>query len=236
MDQCQLCEKPGVLRDSHIVPEFLYKDLYNEKRHMMGINGKGKSGWKALQKGLREKLFCDGCEQLLNDRYEKPFVKYWRDNNPLPQTLKPGELIEIQVPDYTSFKLFHLSIFFRAAISSLPTYRDANLNEKHVERLRELILNCDPGKHWEYMVFGNVLTHHDSFKPVAMVSQPYPRRLDGNKALGMIYGKVAWYITTISHRAKAIEEVALSTNGVMPLMAVRWDTHEVLKAASLYLN
>ena len=174
---CRLCGQPSVLRDSHIVLEFLYKDLYNEKGHMMGINGKGKLGWKALQKGIREKLFCDNCEQLLNDRYEKPFVKYWRENNPLPETLRPGELIEIQVPDYNAFKLFHLSVFFRAGISSLPTYRDAKLSKKHEARLRDLILNGDPGEHWEYMVFGFVLTHHKLYKPVAMVSQPYPRRL-----------------------------------------------------------
>ena len=38
MPICRLCHKDRTLRKSHIVPEFLYSHLYNEKGHMMGLN------------------------------------------------------------------------------------------------------------------------------------------------------------------------------------------------------
>ena len=66
MPTCRLCHRDKALRFSHIVPEFLYADLYNEKRHMMGINGRGTKGWKPLQQGIREHLFCERCEQHFN--------------------------------------------------------------------------------------------------------------------------------------------------------------------------
>lgn len=54
---------------------------------MLGINGRGRLGRKFLQKGLREPLLCEGCEQFLNDNYEKPFKRYWFDQKPLPRSL-----------------------------------------------------------------------------------------------------------------------------------------------------
>ena len=68
---CRLCLQPKIVRKSHVVPEYLYRDLYNDNGHMMGITGKGSKGWAKLQKGLRELLFCDDCEQLFNEKYEQ---------------------------------------------------------------------------------------------------------------------------------------------------------------------
>ena len=84
MPTCRLCLKEGKLRNSHIVPEFLYEPFYNDKGHMMGINGIGSKGWKPLQMGLREPLFCEGCEQHFNEHFEKPFKAAWVDASPLP--------------------------------------------------------------------------------------------------------------------------------------------------------
>ncbi len=77
MPICRLCNNERVLRNSHIVPESLYSNLYNEKGHMMGINGFGSKGWKPLQQGIREHLFCEACEQHFNEHFEKPFRKQW---------------------------------------------------------------------------------------------------------------------------------------------------------------
>ena len=86
LQRCRLCQRENELRNSHIVPEFLYGELYNSKGHMMGINGQGSKGWAPLQKGIREHLFCEACEQHFNEQYEKPFHKSWVQNCPLPES------------------------------------------------------------------------------------------------------------------------------------------------------
>ena len=112
MPACRLCLCDATLRNSHIVPEFLYADLYNEKGHMMGINGRGRMGWRPLQQGIREHLFCETCEQHFNEYCEKPFLEQWVTASPLPNPWCVPEPHVIKV-NYKSFKLFHLSVLFK---------------------------------------------------------------------------------------------------------------------------
>ncbi len=56
--------------------------------------------------------------------------------------------------DYATFKLFHLSVLFRASVSSLSTFQEVNLGALHEERIRQMLLNEDPGKDWEYPILG----------------------------------------------------------------------------------
>jgi hypothetical protein len=81
---CCLCLRDRTLRNSHIIPEFLHDDLYNDKHQMMGIHGGGNRGWQAVQKGIREPLFCEKCEQHFNEYCEKPFRAQWVEASPLP--------------------------------------------------------------------------------------------------------------------------------------------------------
>ncbi len=52
---CRVCLKESKLRKSHILPEFLYEDLYDEKHRALVIYQKKE---KVFQKGLRELLLC----------------------------------------------------------------------------------------------------------------------------------------------------------------------------------
>lgn len=163
MPTCQLCLKDLELRNSHIVPEFLHKKLYNNKGHLAAINGKGNKGYKPLQQGLREYLFCDDCEQHFNKYCEKPFETQWINANPLPDPWNVFEPYWISV-NYSSFKLFHLSVLFRASVSSLANFAEVSLGSHHQDRLREMILDRDPGKFWQYPIFGMAVIHHKTKK------------------------------------------------------------------------
>ena len=82
MPLCKLCNLEKTLCNSHIIPEFLWEDLYNSKHQALGVHGQGRNGWEVLQKGLREKLFCNDCEQHFNEHFEKPFRSLWIENCP----------------------------------------------------------------------------------------------------------------------------------------------------------
>ena len=112
----------------------------------MGIHGRGNRGWKSLQKGLRDPLFCEQCEQHFNTYCEQPFYKQWIDAAPLPDPWPAGDRIHWITVDYSSFKLFHLSVLFRASVSQKPTFAAVSLGPHHEEKVRQLILKQDPGK------------------------------------------------------------------------------------------
>lgn len=234
MAYCRLCLQDSNLRNSHIIPEFLYAPLYNDKGHMMGINGLGSRGWRALQQGLRERLFCETCEQHFNEHFEKPFKATWIDATPLPSPWPVDRVVWIDV-DYKSFKLFHLCVLFRASVSSLPTFDQIDLGP-HEEKLRDLLLRNDPGLDWQYPVFGFAVVHHNTNEIVQLVSQGESGRLFGQRCYGMIYGGVFWWVCVGSHPNREFMQLALRPNGRIPLGSSPWNQIGAIQAAAMALR
>jgi len=236
MSICQLCLKDLELRNSHIIPEFLHKKLYNNKGHLAAINGQGNKGYKPLQQGLREYLFCECCEQHFNEYCEKPFQTQWINANPnsLPDPWSVSEPYWITV-DYNSFKLFHLSVLFRASVSSLPNFAEVSLGP-HQDRLRQMILNRDPGKFWQYSIFGVAVIHHKTKRIIHSVTMACRTKYKEHTCYSTIYGGVQWSISVSSHRNREFEHCALQKDGCMPFHAVHWNELEVFQIAAIMLR
>jgi hypothetical protein len=201
---------------------------------MMGINGRGGRGWKALQKGIWEPLLCEDCEQHFNEYFEKPFLEQWVRNPKLPDPWNETDIQWITV-DYASFKLFHLSVLFRAGVSSLPTFQDVQLGP-HEEKIRKLLLARSPGEDWQYPVFGYAVVHHKTNRLVQMVSRAVRARLNGQQCYGIMYGGAQWWVGVSSSRNPEFEKVALRADGRMPFSVVPWNEVGVVKEASEALN
>jgi hypothetical protein len=235
MPRCQLCHQDRVLCNSHIVPEFLYANLYNEKGHMLGINGRGKLGRAVLQHGLKQQLFCSSCEQHFNDRFEKPFLEQWVRARPLPDPWHDMKQVCMAKFDYAAFKLFHLSVLFRASVCSLPTFSEVNLGP-HEERIRKMLVDVDPGLPSTYPIFGHAIVHHESHRIVDMVTQAEKSSINGHKCWGIVYGGAQWWISVSSHRNYDFEQAGLQPDGHMPFHAVLWNDVGVIQMASRALQ
>jgi hypothetical protein len=148
--QCALCLHDAELCRSHIIPEFLYESLYDDKHklHMLSVVP-DKPNWHE-QKGLREHLLCEVCDQRLSpwERYASLVLKGG-------VTLKyrcEGNIIVISGLDYRQFKLFQMSVLWRAGVSSLQFFEKVQLG-KHSEVLRKHLLAADPGSPERYGCF-----------------------------------------------------------------------------------
>lgn len=224
--QCRLCLEDRKLSDSHIIPEFLYKDLYKNHR-MMEINGRKKKGWKTLQKGVREKLLCADCESLLNLEYEIPFQMQWLTPESITQYTT-----HTAVYDYPTFKLFHLSILFRASVSSLPAFQEVNLGVVHEERIRKMILSKDPGLNWEYPIQALAVINGYGKVEKRVITSPISRRFQNHIAYGQIYGGAMWWIMVSSHRNDRFCKEGLQPSGQITMMAIPWNEIGVMQDAS----
>lgn len=235
MAKCRLCQKDRVLCNSHIVPEFLYGDLYNDQHQLMGITGKGHKGWNTLQKGIREDLLCSDCEQYLNDNYEKPFLKQWTVDSPLPDSMAQ-DAVHSAVYDYPTFKLFHLSILFRSSVSSLPTFREVNLGA-HEERIRQMLISKDSGKDWEYPILAYAVLNGRGEVERRVIGFPISSiRHEGHIVYGQMYGGVMWWISVSAHRNDIFCRAGLQPTGHITLIAVPWNEIGVVQAASIALK
>lgn len=225
---CRLCTLHKELQNSHIIPEFLFKPLYDEKhraRQLSKINEqkRGYEGKKLIQKGLREKLLCFDCEQLLNNRYEKYFKEIWLDKKTLPNELNDTEIKIIDL-DYGKFKLFHLSILFRASVSCLPEFKQVSLG-KHEEFIRGMIINDLPGSDRKYPVLCHALTKGNSEVQHGLITNPFKtRQPSGHISYGFCFGGCVWYYIVDSREVAEFSSFMLTTRGELGVMSTPWET------------
>lgn len=231
--KCRLCELERQLRNSHIIPEFVYKPIYEKHRvhqdkhraYEIFIDSDSQfiSRVKPIQKGLREKLLCHDCEQLLNDRYEKYFLKVWFENKSLPGRVSKDSIIHISGLDYHKFKMFHLSILFRASASSLPEFRQVSLGV-HENRIRKKLLDDESGDDTEDVIIAHAITKENGEIQFNLITSPFLlRQLYGYISYGFCFGGCVWYYIVDTRRVTGFSEFMLKSDGTMSLSAMKFD-------------
>jgi hypothetical protein len=152
---CRLCLQLKPLRSSHILPEFAFKPLYDQK-HGAVEHTVSTASSRIIRKGYREKLLCDVCEGRFS-ALESYFANEWLVRLPLLGAVRADEH-QFEGLDYARFKLFHLSVLWRAAISTRDEFKLIKLGP-YEERLRVKLLNSDPGPSSEFAILVTLLVH-----------------------------------------------------------------------------
>ena len=196
---CALCHEPTELRRSHIIPEFLYESLYDDKHRFQVLSIlPDQPNWRE-QKGLRERLLCGVCEQRLSvwERYASLVLK-----GGVPLTYRrEGNVVFVSGIDYRQFKLFQLSVLWRAGVSALPFFEKVRLG-KHGDLIRSMLLAEDPGPSNRYacVMFGIKFVDHAL---TSFIMQPGRVRLAGHIAYRFVFGGFMWAMLASGHRLSA---------------------------------
>lgn len=185
-DICRLCSKESELRNSHILPEFLYEDLYDEKHRTLLISRKKGI---VVQKGIREKLLCQKCETKLSkyENYSKGLI------NEIPNFAHDINLgfLDSDSVDYFSLKLFQLSILWRASISSYAEFQQVKLGP-HEERIRFMIDEENPGKVSDYGCLMSITLARELLHTIIQSPTRFTKKLDGHTAYKFATGNLEW--------------------------------------------
>ena len=116
--RCALCHQDAKLCDSHIIPEFLYATLYDEKHRFHGISIDPQKRDNIYQKGIYEKLLCVSCEQSISEA-ESYASKLFNGGVGMSFTPEANRL-HLSGLNYVQLRLFQLSILWRAGVSFPP--------------------------------------------------------------------------------------------------------------------
>ena len=152
---------------------------------------------KFIQKGWRENLLCEGCEGVIN-KYETYFAKTWYQQKKLPDKIENNNIILTGL-DYTNFKLFHLSILWRASISTRDEFKNVDIIQRHQERLRKMVLISDPGPEDRYSFFAIVLTDKNNNVFHKAIMQPVNSKYAGHRIYVFIFAGCCWYYFVSNH-------------------------------------
>jgi len=87
-------------------------------------------------------LLCKECEGIIN-RFETYFSNAWYKQEKCPNKVN-NSAVQVTGLDYTLFRLFHLSILWRASVSKREEFSRVQLGP-HEEKIRHMIFAGDPG-------------------------------------------------------------------------------------------
>jgi hypothetical protein len=145
---CALCLSSRSLVKSHIFPEFLYREVYEKDKQLyFTFSNDPARRAKRRRQGLYERLLCSDCEKRLF-QYEDYAAKVIFGGTPIA-AIDHADGILVRGIDYPRFKLFQLSLIWRAGMSNLPEI-PTRLFGRHPERLRQMLLQGNPGRQYEY--------------------------------------------------------------------------------------
>lgn len=209
--KCKLCLQEKKLCQSHIIPEFLFKPTYDEKHraNQLIIEPYGKL---FIQKGFREELLCETCEREFC-KLEKYFSQEWKEK--IPEVIEE-KVFFIENLDYKKFKLFHLSILWRASVSKRKEFEFVSLGH-HEEKIRKMLLDKDAGSENRYCFFAKVLVFKNQVVQ-DLILQPIMSRLEAQRAFVFIFGGCVWHYLISSHPTpKKYMDICFSKKGSIPL-------------------
>ena len=205
MKYCLLCnnEKP-LIKKSHIIPEFMYRELFDDKHKIFKLAPKkyiqGNMKYSRQSSGEYEGgLLCAKCDNEVIGNYENyariaiyggkadvdecPYFENFSTKDGLRFT-KCYRL------NYKKFKLFLLSILWRASISKRKFFKDIKL-EHNSEILRQMILNGDAKNKNDFPILLFTYIEEKSL-PADLIAQPSMVNFHGENAFifiisGFIY-------------------------------------------------
>lgn len=232
-DPCRLCQLPRPLKRSHILPEFLYSETYDELhryRYVPLVEGDARERPRLQQQGLTERLLCGECEGRMAgwEQYASQIFFH----RPATDFESDGDRLLLTGVDYARLKLFSLSLLWRAGVSTLPAFSSVRLGP-HSERIRLHLLNADPGHRHLYpaFIFRSATTGHMLER---MVVAPYRMRLAGVITYRANFAALVWqWLVSSQVNQLRSEKYFLSEDGVLPIHLLpaevvdRWVAHWV---------
>jgi hypothetical protein len=193
---CALCRLNPDLQNSHIIPEFFFRLIYDIKpRRFHLISTEPCERERFAQKGLREPLLCRACEQKLG-RWEHYAKAAFLDGKGITFT-QLNDRVVLHGIDYKTFKLFQLSLLWRMSASSLPFFKDVDLGP-HQETLRQTLLNEDPLQPNHYACW-LIAVQMNGDSVVDWIIEPSLARVDGHHIYWLVITGILFSFYVGSH-------------------------------------
>ena len=223
--KCKLCgDNKILLKKSHIVSEFMYKDLFDQKHriHEVLFQHINQIKSKMRQSGAYDtNILCGDCDNKVLGSLERyaSLVLYGGIELTIENSTdrNKSRYVRVNGIDYRMFKLFLLSILWRASISTLPIFKNVNLGI-HEQVIRHKILNNNPGSAAEYPCA--IFTHlHNHNIPYEIIAEPGVI-INGEQQIYafLISGNLFVFFTATDIKTEWVQDCTIRENGGMKII------------------
>jgi hypothetical protein len=176
---------------------------------------------RIVQDGAKEYLLCEGCEQYLNENFEKAFDGLWMKSGRLTAGLKRQPPRVEDLP-YKEFKLFHLSVLWRMGVAQTNGFEHFVIGA-HADVLKAMIRDGDPGEPEVYPFGATALL--DSRRAVVfdLVGAAERRKLGNLELATATFGGCSWaymLTTNLTDIPVRLRSTLFRGDGTLPIEAV----------------
>lgn len=240
---CRLClKKKQLIKKSHIISDFMYKPVLDQDHSMIKLNMADTVPPKAVYTGDYEsKILCDNCDNQLLGSLESyaskvlfGFPRSDKDIYPLKtenQLHPDGKLTSTFVEglDYRRFKLFLLSILWRASITERPFFNQVTLGPKE-EEVRKMLLYNNPGNYMDYPCLISSFVNNDKKITEKIITSP--RRLRSHTGIRYIFhiGQLVYlFFVSPNDTPRFLADAVINAEGKMRIIHLTDDAAEKIK-------
>ena len=239
---CNLCKrKTTLMKKSHIIPDFMYQEIYDEKHFLFRGTAKNLENAKTVPTGEYDSnILCEKCDNEIIGSFEGYasgvlFGGLPEDKKPITQNgmINDIPVIFIDNVEYNKFKLFLLSMLWRASISKRQFFKNVNLG-KDEEEIRKLLISGNAGDDSNYpIVISSILGLRDI--PTDMVGEPH--YFEGEKMNGyafLISGFFIAYFLSDKDIDQFYLDVSIKSDNKMIL--VQYKRQQAIKLLKKFFN
>lgn len=170
-----------------------------------------------IGQGLRERLLCGPCEQMLG-QHESYFARLWF-GGPVSVSAQAVSGLRMEV-DYRKVKLLLLSIVWRASASRLLDFEPIDLGEHH-EPIRKMLLSGTAAAAGHYRIYVQIAPEGPA---THLMSEPWLVRLGRHNTYNMVFGGAVWTILMTPWASLPIAAASsLRENGQLVLTPIDLD-------------
>jgi len=214
---CRLCNKNIPLRESHIFSEWLYRPLYDDNHQFFVLSTDENKRRGTRPKGIYERLLCHDCE-LRFSRWEG-YARNVFFELPL-KVIEDNRAVVFSGLNYDSFKLFQMSLIWRASIARRPEVHRIDLGP-HSKKIRKMLYEERSGEVYEYgSILMLPLLSQKLMQQFVYPPERLPTKIDGHTAYRAFFGGLFWVFIVSNHSSRVPHEVFLSKNGNLPVFKV----------------
>ncbi len=201
----------------------MYQEIFDERHQIIKISPDRKRKPNSISDGEYEPdILCEECDNILISGFETYASAVLHGGN-VPVTMtnicKPDGLVitQVQGVDYAKFKLFLLSLLWRASISKRPFFDKVSLDARDEETIRKMLFDEKAGSQ---EAFPCVLS---SSRRSEIASQMIvsPHRFSFNKKDGyafLIAGMTYIFLVNEHEKTDWILEATVNLNGDMKII------------------
>jgi hypothetical protein len=201
---CKLCNKDKkLLKQSHIIPDFAYKGIYDEKHRIYYGNFNNPERGTLIPSSPYDKnILCKECDGDIIGGLENYASNALYGNNlgngkiKISRIKSSDGLISLHIDniDYKKFKLYILSILWRASVSKHPFFKNIDLG-KNEKQIGEMILKGEPK---DFSKFKTCLILADKHKNLTTRLVSEPRKISTSSTFYIFFINRLFYMINIS--------------------------------------